>query len=193
MLRSADQCGGSCVHVKALGLNIGKFIGDFKENFSEKMLFTDLWSRNPADAVALTEAKREVPYFGEVFIFSMDCTGCNYHLADVEPAVSPEPAKYTVEGSGEGVTKILSWAHGSTALSTVAGASYSEIRFLTVENSGGGDEYGIAIRTTEGPFSVLHVTARASGATESHYGISLITNEMIDRTLSGEGLLDHGR
>ncbi|MBN2566573.1 ZPR1 zinc finger domain-containing protein [Candidatus Woesearchaeota archaeon] len=51
--------------------------------------------------LTLTEARREIPYFGMVYIFSMDCSSCNYHLADIEPENAGEPAKYTLEVSGE--------------------------------------------------------------------------------------------
>jgi zinc finger protein len=56
--------------------------------------------------LALTEAEREVPYFGRVFLFSMDCSSCNYHKADVEAAERNEPAKWTIDISGAEDMKI---------------------------------------------------------------------------------------
>jgi len=34
--------------------------------------------------LTLMEAEREIPFFGKVAIFSMGCSDCNYHKADVE-------------------------------------------------------------------------------------------------------------
>ena len=51
--------------------------------------------------LTLTEAMREVPFFGRLFIFSMDCSNCIYHKADVEAEEQKEPVKYTIEVSSE--------------------------------------------------------------------------------------------
>ncbi len=53
------------------------------------------------NTLKLTEIEREIPYFGNVFIFSMQCTACKYHKADVEPTEVGEPAKYTLDIDGE--------------------------------------------------------------------------------------------
>ncbi len=45
--------------------------------------------------LTLTEARKEVPYFGVCYLFSMDCSACSYHKADVESEEQHEPAKYT--------------------------------------------------------------------------------------------------
>lgn len=52
------------------------------------------------DTLSLTEAERDIPYFGKVYIFSMSCSGCNYHKADIE-CEKNEPAKYTFEIASE--------------------------------------------------------------------------------------------
>ena len=36
------------------------------------------------NTLTLTEMERDIPFFGMVAIFSMDCSSCNYHKADVE-------------------------------------------------------------------------------------------------------------
>ncbi len=54
------------------------------------------------NTLTLMEEEAEVPYFGKVFIFSATCSNCGYHKADVEPAEQHEPARYTLEVSGEG-------------------------------------------------------------------------------------------
>lgn len=56
--------------------------------------------------LSLMEQRKEVPYFGDVFMFSMNCSNCKYHKADVESAEVHEPAKYTLEVSSEEDMKI---------------------------------------------------------------------------------------
>jgi len=51
--------------------------------------------------LTLTEAKQEIPYFGTVFIFSMECSSCGYRKADLEAEEQKDPAKYTFEVSSE--------------------------------------------------------------------------------------------
>lgn len=72
------------------------------------------------NTLTLTEAEKDIPYFGKVYIFSMSCTNtdCNYHKADVESVDQKDPCKYTfdvtceddlkvrVVKSGEAVVKI---------------------------------------------------------------------------------------
>ena len=52
------------------------------------------------------EKETEVPYFGNLFLFSMSCSSCNYHKADVEAAERKEPAKYTFEITSEEDLKV---------------------------------------------------------------------------------------
>ncbi len=56
--------------------------------------------------LVLMENEREIPYFGKVYIFSMDCSSCKYHKADIESAEERDPAKYEIEISGEADMKI---------------------------------------------------------------------------------------
>lgn len=51
--------------------------------------------------LTLTEAESEVPFFGKIFLFSMHCSACHYHKADVEAAEQKEPARYTFEVNGK--------------------------------------------------------------------------------------------
>ena len=53
------------------------------------------------NTLTLREFPREIPYFGEVYIFSMNCTNCHYHKSDVEPSEVHDPARYTLEISSE--------------------------------------------------------------------------------------------
>jgi len=51
--------------------------------------------------MTLMEQESEIPYFGKVYMFSMTCSECKYHKADVECAESHPAAKYTLEVSSE--------------------------------------------------------------------------------------------
>jgi len=56
--------------------------------------------------LTLMEEEREVPYFGKCFIFSMTCSNCRYHKADIESSEKKEPAKYTLDIDSEDDMKI---------------------------------------------------------------------------------------
>ena len=49
----------------------------------------------------LMEEEIDIPHFGRVFVFSMDCTACGTRKSDVEPAEKKEPCKYTLEVNSE--------------------------------------------------------------------------------------------
>jgi zinc finger protein len=51
--------------------------------------------------LTLTEGAREIPYFGKVFLYSMSCSTCKYHKADIEIAEKRPGAKYTFEVNGK--------------------------------------------------------------------------------------------
>ena len=57
--------------------------------------------RSHKNTLTLMEAKEEIPYFGEVFVFSMTCSECNFRKADLEAAKVQEPSKFTIEISSE--------------------------------------------------------------------------------------------
>ena len=56
--------------------------------------------------LTLIEDQTEVPFFGKIFIFSMACSNCKYHKADVESAEDKEPCKYSFEVNSEDDMKI---------------------------------------------------------------------------------------
>lgn len=56
--------------------------------------------------LTLMEDDREIPYFGMVSLFSMNCSSCKYHQADVEAAEKKEPMKAEIEISSEEDLKI---------------------------------------------------------------------------------------
>jgi len=51
--------------------------------------------------LTMTEADIEVPYFGKMFIFSMQCSSCKFRKADVEAAEHKEPSRWTLEIDSE--------------------------------------------------------------------------------------------
>jgi zinc finger protein len=58
------------------------------------------------NTLTLMEAEREIPYFGLAYLFSMNCSNCNYHKADIEFDQEQEPCKYELEISCEEDLKI---------------------------------------------------------------------------------------
>lgn len=56
--------------------------------------------------LTLMEEETEVPYFGKVFVFSMSCSNCKYHKADIECAEQKPASSYTIEINSEKDMKI---------------------------------------------------------------------------------------
>ena len=83
--------------------------------------------------LAMTEADTEVPYFGKLFVFSMQCSSCGFRKADVEAAEQKAPVKWIFEiaskedlnvrvvRSSEGIIKI---AHVGSIEPGVASEGY---------------------------------------------------------------------
>ncbi len=46
--------------------------------------------------LALIEDEKDIPHFGKVFLFSMNCKNCDYKISDIECAEIHEPSKYTI-------------------------------------------------------------------------------------------------
>lgn len=57
-------------------------------------------------ALTLAEDEKEIPYFGKVYIFSMTCSNCKYHMADIESVEKKEPCKMSIEINSEDDMKI---------------------------------------------------------------------------------------
>lgn len=49
------------------------------------------------NTLSLIEQELEVPYFGKIFLFSMQCSSCKAHKSDVEAAEQKEPASFTLK------------------------------------------------------------------------------------------------
>lgn len=51
--------------------------------------------------LTLREDEQEIPYFGKVYVFSMTCTHCKYHKADIEVEENQNPSKWEFEITSE--------------------------------------------------------------------------------------------
>jgi hypothetical protein len=103
-----------------------------------------------------------------------DASEANPYLLRVEPGIFdlgafPLAMKpyVDVEGSGEGLTRLRGVGTAALDAGTVVGADHSELRFLTVENTGGG-AFAVAVSNPDGAARFRGVTALASGASESY-------------------------
>jgi zinc finger protein len=59
-----------------------------------------------ANELTLTEMERDIPFFGAVAIFSMNCNACKYHKADIESLEVREPTKYAFDVTSEEDLKV---------------------------------------------------------------------------------------
>jgi autotransporter-associated beta strand protein len=103
-----------------------------------------------------------------------DNSATNPYLIYVAPGIFNERVTMKpfvdIEGAGELATKITFTGSASSNTGTVLGANNAELRFLTVENTGGGAYYAIAICNSDAAPRLTHVTASASGAS-LNYGV----------------------
>jgi hypothetical protein len=76
-----------------------------------------------------------------------------------------------IEGSGEGITRIVGRSHSSQPYDgTIFARNNAELRFLTVENTGCGySATAIALNTAS--TRLTHVTVEASGASTFNTGL----------------------
>ena len=56
--------------------------------------------------LTLTEAEIEVPFFGKLFAFGMNCESCKFQKSDIEAAEPKTPCKCTIEINGKDDLKI---------------------------------------------------------------------------------------
>jgi len=99
-----------------------------------------------------------------------DASDSNHYLVWVAPGVYTERVTMKpyvdIEGAGELATKITFTGSTSGSTGTVVGANNAELRFLTVENTGGA-RYATAIYNNNASPRLTHVTASASGGDEN--------------------------
>lgn len=103
-----------------------------------------------------------------------DASDANRYLVRVMPGVYSERVtmkQYVdIEGAGELTTRITFTGSASLETGTLVGADNAELRFLTVENTGG-NNYAIAIFNNSASPRLTHVTARASGGNSINQGV----------------------
>jgi Pectinesterase len=103
----------------------------------------------------------------------MDASMSNRYLIYVAPGVYTERVTMKqfvdIEGAGESTTKIT-FTGSDYITGTVVGASWTELRFLSVENTGS-NPYATAIYNNGVSLRLTHVNAGASGGTASNYGM----------------------
>lgn len=56
--------------------------------------------------LTLMEDRREIPFFGPVYLYSMTCEACKFHKADVEAESTQDPVRYTLDIESEEDMKI---------------------------------------------------------------------------------------
>lgn len=107
-----------------------------------------------------------------------DASESKPYLLKLEPGVYDLGADWMamkewvdIEGSGEGVTKISGRSYSSQPYDgTIFARNNAELRYLTVENTGGGySATAIAINTAS--TRLTHVTVKASGASAFNTGV----------------------
>ncbi|MEO7255953.1 MAG: hypothetical protein ABIZ64_17145 [Casimicrobium sp.] len=98
-----------------------------------------------------------------------DNSATNRYLVYVAPGTYAETVTMKpyvdIEGAGELATKITQVGNASGA-PTLSGASNAELRFLTVENTGGFD-FAVAIRNVSASPRFTHITASALNGVET--------------------------
>jgi hypothetical protein len=137
-----------------------------------------------------------------------DATSSNPYVIKIAPGTYTETANVVlktyvdVEGSGQNTTTIncACSSNNFDASSAVisAGAITAEIRHLTINNTGGGSQSGGVYTegVADGSFSMLHVTATATGSTFS-YGVanhnsSSPSMNNVTATATGNAFINYG-
>ena len=127
-----------------------------------------------------------------------DASDTNRYLVRVMPGVYSEQVTMKpyvdIEGSGELTTRITFTGSTSLSAGTVIGADETELRFLTVANTGG-DTHATAICTSSASPRLTHVTANASGGTTANIGVYNVLSSpaMTNVTASASGgTINHG-
>jgi len=105
--------------------------------------------------LTLREEEVEIPFFGRVFVLSMDCTGCGYRKADVEPAEQKEPCRYTLE--------VTSDADLNIKIIKSAEATVKIPRIITIESGPASEGY---ITNVEGLLERVKSMIQSAGDAE---------------------------
>jgi len=112
-----------------------------------------------AKALTLTEDEKEIPYFGKVYLFSMTCSNCKYHMADIEAIEKKEPCKVSIEINSEDDLKIR--------VVKSSNATVKIPRILTIE---------------PGPAAQGYITNIEGLLNRAKYGIEMARNNAEDKS-----------
>ena len=68
--------------------------------------------------LSLIEDEQDIPYFGKVYVMSMNCSGCGYKLSDVEAVEQKEPCKYeiTIKGNKDLNIRVVKSSEGAVKI-----------------------------------------------------------------------------
>lgn len=71
--------------------------------------------------LTLMETSREIPFFGVCYIFSMDCSSCKYHKADVESEEDRGKVQYTftIESEEDLKVRVIKSSNASVKLGSL--------------------------------------------------------------------------
>jgi pectin methylesterase-like acyl-CoA thioesterase len=135
------------------------------------VLLAPLAGAQATKVVTVAQAGGDFTDPGAAVASILDASAANPYLVRVLPGVYTVASQIVMkpyvdlEGSGEGVTKIIGAADGAGLLFCCAN---SELRLVTVENTGAGAR-SVAVGGTA--FSLFKVTAIAANGTTDTYGI----------------------
>jgi hypothetical protein len=117
----------------------------------------------------LTDASCDLPYLLRLEPGAYDVGGSPVVM---KPCVG-------IEGGGELVTEVRGAGAATVNSGTIVGAANTELRRLTVKNTGG-DVAAVAIFANNASLKLTHVTALASGGSSQNYGIYYKSTDVAD-------------
>ena len=69
--------------------------------------------------LTMMEDEMDMPYFGKVYVFSMDCTSCDFHKSDIETEERKDPCEltFTVENEEDLKVRVVKSSEASIKIS----------------------------------------------------------------------------
>jgi hypothetical protein len=136
-------------------------------------------SSKPSNVIVVAKSGGDFNTISAALSSITDNSAANRYLIYVAPGTYTETVtmkEYVdIEGAGELMTKITQVGSAGGDTGTVVGASNAELRFLTVENTGG-DSFAIAIHSDSTSPHLTHVTAKSSGGTGNTIGVDNVNS-----------------
>ena len=135
-----------------------------------------------ANVVVVAKSGGDYTTIGAALAAITGASATNRYLVWVAPGTYTETVtmkQYVdIQGAGELVTKITYGGSAGFSTGTVIGADNAELRFLTVENTGG-NTYAIAIYNGSASPRLTHVACIASGGATTTYGVRNFTGSPV--------------